>query len=73
MKRILFLLSFFFVYSSASVFSQGDECSGAFQITSPASFCTTQEFSNVTSTPTGLAKSSCWSTGTYNDVWFVFL
>ena len=76
MKKLVLRWIGFFVlfFVSICVNAQGDNCSNALVIANPASFCTSTSYSNASATPNseGLSNSTCWPSGTYQDVWFTF-
>lgn len=71
------LLFFLLLLINTIALSQGDNCYDAIVISTPGSFCYTQDYSNKTSTQMvnnsgTVAPESCWSTGNNYDMWFTF-
>ena len=74
MKYFLsFLFCVFFLFTNI-IFSQGDDCSSATQITTLSNYCSSgTTYTSATSTAGVFSVASCWGTSKTSDVWFKFV
>ncbi len=72
MRKILFLISFIFLFSNLISQPINDECESAIIIKNVSDWCSNKaEFNNIGATNSGGLTPSCWD-NTDNDVWFRF-
>ena len=70
-----FIFLFILLLTSTHVNAQGDECTGAAELTNLNKYCSNaKQYTNVSATPAmnGLAIPACFNTGATYDVWFKF-
>lgn len=54
--------------------AQGDNCDQALVLTNVTSYCSTSnQYTNVGSTPSSFAPAACWAATATSDVWFSFV
>ena len=72
-KRVFKCFLLLLIVTTNQVYSQGDDCLNATQLTNVSNYCSGNAFyTNVNSTASGFAQATCITGSATEDVWFSF-